>query len=409
MLSLSERAERMPTSPIRRLLPLADAAKKAGKTVFHLNIGQPDIHTPAPFFEGVRRFPDVVAYSPSQGVPAAREALAAYYKRHGIDLDPDQIVVTVGGSEAVLFALLTACNPGDEALVPEPFYANYKGYAVQAGVTIKPITTRAEHGFRLPDQETIQSLVTPRTRALLFCSPGNPTGVVYTREEMERLKAVALEKNLYLISDEVYREFVYDGREHVSAFHLGGLDEHAILVDSISKRFSACGARVGCIASRNKQVMGAALKFAQARLSPPALGELGMIAMLNAPDSEARVRAMIDRFEARRDVLFEGLSTIPELVCRKPAGAFYLQAKLPVDDGEAFAQWMLSEFDADGATVMLAPAADFYATPGLGRDEVRIAYVLKRESLKRSVEILKAGLVAYPDSPVGAGPQQQRG
>jgi len=405
---LSERAARMPTSPIRRLLPLADAAKGAGKTVFHLNIGQPDIHTPAPFFEGVKRFPDVVSYSPSQGTPAARAALAAYYARHEIALDPTQIVVTAGGSEAVLFALLTTCNPGDEVLVPEPFYANYKGYAVQAGITLKPITTRAEDGFRLPEREAIASKVTPKTRALLFCSPGNPTGAVYTRAEVERLKAVALEHDLYLISDEVYREFVYDGQKHVSVFHLDGLDEHAVLVDSISKRFSACGARVGCIASRNKHVMGAALKFAQARLSPPALGELGMIAMLNAPDSEARVGAMIEQFEARRDVLFEGLSTIPELVCRKPAGAFYVQAKLPVDDGEAFAKWMLSEFDVDGATVMLAPAADFYATPGLGRDEVRIAYVLKRAALERSVEILKAGLVAYPGSPVGTGTQRQR-
>jgi aspartate aminotransferase len=402
MLALSQRAQKMPSSPIRRLMPLADAAKKAGKSVYHLNIGQPDIGTPKDFFKGVGDAPAVLAYSPSQGLLESRQALSAYYARHGVELTPEQIIVTAGGSEAVLFAILAVCNPGDEVLVPEPFYANYKSFAVLADVTLKPITTLAEEGFHLPPQAEIDARVTPKTRAILFCSPGNPTGAVYTREEMERLKAVALKHDLYLISDEVYREFVYDGLAHTSVFHLDGLDERAILVDSISKRFSACGARVGCIASRNKEVMGSALKFAQARLSPPALGELGMIRMLNAPDSEQQVRSMIERFQARRDVLYAGLKEVPGVVCRKPAGAFYVNAKLPVDHGEAFAKWMLGEFDVNGETVMLAPAADFYATPGLGTDEVRIAYVLKRESLKKALSILKAGLEAYAGSTVGA-------
>lgn len=395
MLALSQRAQQMPISPIRRLAPLAVAAKAAGKTVYHLNIGQPDIHTPKGFFEGVRQAPDVLAYSPSQGRPAARKALAAYYDRHDISLTPDQIMVTVGGSEAIVISMLALCNPGDEVLVPEPFYANYKSYAVLSGVVIKPVTTYAETGFHLPEKSVIAAQITPKTKAILFCSPGNPTGVVYSREEMERLRDVALEHNLYLISDEVYREFVYDGLEHVSLFHLDGVDECGILVDSISKRFSACGARLGCIASRNAAVMAVALKFGQARLSPPALGEMGMIHVLNASDSETQVQTMIERFKARRDVLYEGLQNIPGVVCGKPTGAFYVIAKLPVDDGQTFASWMLSDFDLNGETVMVAPAADFYSTPGLGKEEVRIAYVLNRQALKKALDILKAGLAAY--------------
>ena len=402
MLSLSNRAQKLPTSPIRRLAPLAVAAKQAGKTVYHLNIGQPDIETPRGFFVDAKVAPNVLAYSPSQGMPEARAALVSYYARHKIAFNADQIIVTAGGSEAILFAILTVCNPGDELLIPEPFYANYRSYTVIGDIALKPITTYAKDGFHLTSKQQIEEAVTPKTRAILFCSPGNPTGTVYTRREMEWLKEVALRHNLYLISDEVYREFVYDGLEHVSAFHLDGVDECAILVDSVSKRFSACGARIGCVASRNAKVMGAILKFAQSRLSPPALGELGMIQMLNAPDYQAQVQKMIDRFQARRDVLYAGLQEIPGVVCRKPTGAFYVIAKLPVDSGEKFASWMLTDFDLNGQTVMLAPAADFYATPGAGKDEVRIAYVLNREALKKALHVLKAGLEAYAGSTLPA-------
>ena len=402
MLSLSNRAQKLPTSPIRRLAPLAVAAKQAGKTVYHLNIGQPDIETPRGFFVDAKQAPNVLAYSPSQGMPEARAALVSYYARHKIAFNADQIIVTAGGSEAILFAILTVCNPGDELLIPEPFYANYRSYTVIGDIALKPITTYAKDGFHLTSKQQIEEAVTPKTRAILFCSPGNPTGTVYTRREMEWLKEVALRHNLYLISDEVYREFVYDGLEHVSAFHLDGVDECAILVDSVSKRFSACGARIGCVASRNAKVMGAILKFAQSRLSPPALGELGMIQMLNAPDYQAQVQKMIDRFQARRDVLYAGLQEIPGVVCRKPTGAFYVIAKLPVDSGEKFASWMLTDFDLNGQTVMLAPAADFYATPGAGQDEVRIAYVLNREALKQALHVLKAGLEAYAGSTLPA-------
>lgn len=402
MLSLSQRAQKLPTSPIRRLAPLANAAKQAGKTVYHLNIGQPDIETPRGFFVDAKVAPDVLAYSPSQGLPESRAALVSYYARHKIAFNADQVIVTAGGSEAILFAILTVCNPGDEILIPEPFYANYRSYTVIGDIGLKPITTYAKDGFHFTSRQQIEEAVTPKTKAILFCTPGNPTGTVYTRREMEWLKEVALKHNLYLISDEVYREFVYDGLEHVSAFHLDGVDECAILVDSVSKRFSACGARVGCIASRNAKVMAAALKFAQSRLSPPALGELGMIRMLSAPDYQTQVQQMIDRFQARREVLYAGLKDIPGVVCRKPAGAFYVIAKLPVDDGEKFSSWMLTDFDVNGSTVMLAPAADFYATPGAGKDEVRIAYVLNRQALQKALGVLKAGLEAYAGSTLPA-------
>lgn len=397
-MELSQRARAIPVSPIRRLLPLAEAAKRAGKTVYHLNIGQPDVPTPQEFLKGFQEADiDVLAYSPSQGLSEARRALAAYYQDQEIPLDPDQIVVTAGGSEAIVFALWATCDPGDEVLVPEPFYANYKSYAVISGVTLVPVTTRAPEGFHLPPRSQIEARLTPKTRAVLFCSPGNPTGVVYTREEMELWRDIAVDHDLFLISDEVYREFVYDGLDHVSAFHLDGLEERAILVDSISKRFSACGARTGCIASRNPQVMASALKFAQARLSPPTLGQLGLIRLLKAEYPRA-VEEMIRRFQARRDTLYEELQRIPGVFCRRPEGAFYIIAKLPVADAEDFSRWLLSDFDLDGETVMLAPAEDFYATAGLGADEVRIAYVLRREDLRRAARALREGLALYTDT-----------
>lgn len=395
MPALSRRTQRFPVSPVRRLTPLADEAKRAGKKVYHLNIGQPDIHTPRGFFLDLDHAPEVLAYNPSQGTLATRQALCAYYARHGIALDPDQVAITLGGSEAITMALLLTCNPGDELIVPEPFYANYRSFALIAGVTLVPVACSPERGFHLPERAHISAQITSKTKAILFCSPGNPTGVVYGRGEMERLRDVALEHGLYLISDEVYREFVYDGLEHVSLFELEGVEECGILVDSISKRFSACGARLGCLASRNPEVNLAAIKYAQARLSPPALSELGLIQLLNAPDYEAQVRSIVARFAARREVLFAGLKGIPGVTCSKPEGAFYVVAKLPVEDSQAFASWLLSDFDQDGETLMLAPASGFYLTPGLGRDEVRIAYVLNRVALKRALEVLRAGLKAY--------------
>lgn len=396
MATISRRAEKTQPSPIRKLKPLADRARAAGKHIYHLNIGQPDIPTPKAFLEGIKRIPEVLAYSPSQGLDEARDALATYYDDQNIALDPDQIVITAGGSEAVLFALFAVTDPGDEIILPEPFYANYSSYAAMANVEIVPIPTCAEDGFRLPGREAIEALIRPKTKALMICNPGNPTGTVYTREELEMLKEIVVEHDLFLISDEVYREFVYDGLAHTSVLQLDGLEKRAILADSISKRFSACGARIGALASRNPEVMGAALKFAQARLSPPTLGQLGLMHFLRSQDYRSKVQTMIEEFKRRRDLLYDEIQKIPDAICTKPQGAFYLTVKLPLDDAEVFAAWLLSEFDVDGETVMLAPAAAFYRTPGKGQDEVRLAYVLKIESLKRAMKVLLAGIEAYP-------------
>lgn len=395
MPEISKKAYLIQHSPIRKLKPLADRAKRTGKKVYHLNIGQPDIPTPREFLKGFQEAPEVLSYSPSQGLDEAVRALERYYKGHGIELERDEINVTVGGSEAVIFAMMTTLNPGDELIIPEPFYTNYNGYATMAGVEIVPLTTYAENGFRLPPKREIESKITRNTKAMLITNPGNPTGVVYTEGELETLKEIALKYDLFLISDEVYREFVYDGLKHRSVMNLKELEGHAILVDSISKRFSACGARIGALASRNKDVMEAVLKFAQARLSPPTAGQLGMIHFLNSPDYPGKVIEMIERFRERRDLLFEELQRVPGIFCTKPQGAFYIVAKLPVVDAEEFAKWLLSDFELDGETVMLAPASGFYKTEGLGKDEVRIAYVLGRESLKRAIEVLREGLNAY--------------
>lgn len=392
----SQRAKRLPVSPIRRLVPLAEAAKRAGKTVYHLNIGQPDIATLEAFREGVIHAPPIVAYSPSQGLAHARRALCGYYARCGIALSPEQIVLTTGGSEGLVFSLMTLCDPGDEFLVPEPFYANYKSYATITDVTLCPIPTRADDGFRLPPKQAIENLVTSRTKAILFCSPGNPTGTVYTRAELERLRDVALGHGLFLVSDEVYREFVYNDQGHVSLFHLEGIDECGVLVDSISKRYSACGARLGCVASRNPTVVEAVTRYGQARLSPPALSEHGLIGLLAHPDTEAQVQALVARFRARRDAFCQGIQRVPGVFCRAPEGALYAIVTLPVDDGERFCAWLLRDFDLDGQTVQLAPAADFYATPGMGANQVRVAFVLNRQTLRRCVTILQAALAAYP-------------
>lgn len=401
MAQISKRAQKTQFSPIRKLKPMADQARAAGKTIYNLNIGQPDIPTPKSFLDGVKNLPKVLAYSPSQGLDEAVEALVSYYEDQNISLGRDQVIITAGGSEAITFALMSVADPGDEIVVPEPFYTNYNSYATMAGVEICPIETRAETGFRLPERRIIEAAIMPKTKAILFCNPGNPTGTVYTQNELEMLGDLAVKHDLFLISDEVYREFVYDGLAHTSVLDLNGLEERAILVDSISKRFSACGARIGAIASRNSSVMQAALKFAQARLSPPTLGQLGLIHFIKSSTYRKEVAQMIEEFERRRDVVYEEIRKIPDVVCRKPQGAFYIIAKLPIDDAERFCSWLMTDFDLDGETVLMAPAADFYKTPGKGRDEVRLAYVLNVQALKRAIEILRAGLDAYSRSSRG--------
>lgn len=337
----------------------------------------------------------MLAYTPSAGVEEAREALVRYYRGFGIELDEGELIITVGGSEAVTFAMLVTMDPGDQVIIPEPFYGPYNGYAEIANVEIVPLTTHATTGFRLPSRGEIEAKITERTKAILITNPGNPTGVVYTREELELLGEIALEYDLFLISDEVYREFVYDGLEHMSILELSGLEEHAILVDSISKRFSACGARIGALASRNKDIMAAAMKLAQTRLSPPTAGQLGLINYLNSPAYPGKTEEMIAEFRRRRDLVYERLLEIPGVFCLKPQGAFYVMARLPVADAEEFAAWLLAEFERAGETVMLAPGGGFYKTPGLGRDEVRIAYVLNLEELKRALQLLGEALEEY--------------
>lgn len=398
MPNLSRRTCELPSSPIRKLAPLAAKAKQEGKTVYHLNIGQPDIPTPQAFMDGVRNADiDVLAYSPSPGLPETLEALRGYYAHHGIDLSTDELCVTIGGSEAFTFAMKAAMDPGDEVIIPEPFYPNYRGYACLTNVNVVPITTHAEEGFHLPGAEAIEAKISDRTRAFLFSNPGNPTGVVYTREELERIAQLAIKYNLFVISDEVYREFVYEGTA-VSIFDFPELREHAILVDSISKRFSACGARIGTIASHNQEVMSAASRMAQARLSPPTFGQLGLVAFLKDSQHQKVIDTMIAKFRARRDTLYEALQEIPGIICKRPAGAFYVIAKLPIDDAEEFARYLLTDFDRDGETVMVAPATGFYHTPGMGKNEVRIAYVLEQEKLRRAVKLLKEGIASFQEA-----------
>jgi aspartate aminotransferase len=395
MPNLSKRTCELPSSPIRKLAPLAARAKKEGKVVYHLNIGQPDIPTPRTFMDGVQQANiSVLSYSPSLGLPETLDALQKYYAEHKISLETDEMCVTIGGSEAFTFAMKAAMDPGDELLVPEPFYPNYRGYACITNVKVVPITTYAEEGFRLPSEAEIEAKITPRTRAILFSNPGNPTGVVYTRAELERLARLALKHDLFIISDEVYREFGYED-EPITIFSFSELREHAILADSISKRLSACGARIGIIASHNKDVMTAAAKMAQARLSPPTFGQLGLIAFLNDPNHREVIDSMIAKFRSRRDTLYEALREIPGIICKKPAGAFYVFAKLPIDDSEEFARFLLTDFDRDGETVMLAPGSGFYQTPGKGKDEVRIAYVLEEEKLRRAAALLREGISEY--------------
>ena len=391
---VSHRGRTMPASPIRRLMPLAEAAKRRGVRVYHLNIGQPDLETPRPMRERLAHLPDpVIAYSPSPGTPEFLHVLQAYYERAGISLAIDQIIATTGGSEAVQFAFFSCADVGDEALLVEPFYTNYQAFATLAGVRLVALTTRVEDGFHLPPRPDWDRAVTPKTRFVLLCNPNNPTGTVYRQEELEMVAAFCRDHNLFLVSDEVYREFVYDGRRSISALTLQGFDAQVIVVDSLSKRFSACGLRLGNIATRNKDLYQACLRMAQGRLSPPGLAQLAALGIQDLPPTYTA--EVVSEYQRRRDLLYEGLREIPGVFLRQPEGAFYFIARLPIRDCDRFASWMLTDFQHEGATVMVAPARGFYATPGLGGDEVRIAYVLRREDLAMAVKILAVALEEY--------------
>jgi aspartate aminotransferase len=392
--SLSRRAVEMPASPIRRLAPLAVDAERRGRTVHHLNIGQPDIPSPDVMLDRLRSFDEPnIAYGPSEGLPEFIEALRVYHAKWGLDLEPEEIFVTTGGSEALLFVMGAIADEGDEVLVFEPFYTNYNGFGRLVGVDTVPVTTHAENGYHLPDRATIEAHITDRTRAVLLCSPNNPTGTVYTDAELEMVGDICRDRGLFLVSDEVYREFTYDGARHRSALTLPGLEQQVILTDSLSKRVSMCGARVGWIVCRNRQLMECVLKFGQARLCPPTIGQHLGAAMNDVPDSY--MDDVIREYEARRNLVYEALIATPGVTVRKPEGAFYVCAKLPVDDANDFAEFLLKEFEIDGETVMIAPADGFYATPGLGKDEVRIAYVLDRDRLARAMRIVTGALEAY--------------
>jgi len=385
----------MPSSPIRKLVPYAEEAKKKGRKVYHLNIGQPDIPTPDVALEAVKNSDiRVIAYTHSAGNESYRKKLAKYYQGVGIDIDHNQMLVTTGGSEAVLFAFNTCLNEGDEVIVPEPFYANYNGFAISAGVRVKPVTSSIDHDFALPSIEQFEDMITDRTKGIVICNPNNPTGYLYSEEEMQKLKTLVKHHDLFLFSDEVYREFVYDGRSHVSAMHLEGIEDNVVLMDSVSKRYSMCGVRIGALISRNQQVIDNAMKFAQARLCPPALGQMASEAALDTPKDY--FDEVYNEYIERRDYMVDALNSMEGVYSPKPKGAFYTVVKLPVDDAEKFAQWMLSDFHHENQTVMIAPAAGFYSTPGLGKNEARIAYVLKIDDLKKAMKTLEEALKAYP-------------
>ena len=395
MPKLGKRSKVMPSSPIRKLVPFAEAAKKKGIHVYHINIGQPDIKSPQVFLEAYRNHNlEVIPYGHSAGLWEYRDELVRYYARFNIDLSSDEIVVTTGGSEAIIFTLMATMDPGDEVIIPEPFYTNYNGFAIEAGVKIVPVTSRVENGFRLPAKEEIEKKITAKTRAIMICTPNNPTGYVYTLAEMETLRQLVLKYDLYFFSDEVYREFIYDGAVYTSVMHLEGIRDRAVLLDSISKRYSVCGARIGCLATHNKDILDAGLRLGQARLCPPTVEQLAAKAAINTPQSY--FNEVIKEYRNRRDVVFEELDKIPGIVALKPQGAFYTIVKLPVDDADKFSQWLLQEYQSNNETIMLAPGNGFYATPGKGKDEVRIAFVLKVGDMRRSIEILGEALKVYP-------------
>ena len=393
MPDISARGMLMPSSPIRKLVPLADAAKREGVKVYHLNIGQPDLPTPQKGLDVLKRIDrTTLEYSPSEGILPLREKLAGYYARFGVEVSPSDIIVTCGGSEAILFSFLACLNPGDEIIMLEPVYANYISMAEIAGVQVKTVTSRIEDGFSLPPASAFEEAITERTRGILLCNPSNPTGALYTEEELLQIKEIVLKYSLFLFSDEVYREFVYNGVPFVSAMHLG-IPEHVVMIDSVSKRYSECGIRVGMLVTLNKEVRAAVMKLCQARLSPPLLGQL--VAEASIEGTEDYARACFEEYKTRRDFFIERLNRIPGVFSPKPEGAFYTVASLPVKDAEDFCRWLLSDFRDGGETVMMAPAAGFYATPGLGMNEVRLAYVLKKEDLARALELLEKALKVY--------------
>ncbi len=394
MLSISKRGIEMPASPIRKLVPYAEAAKKRGTKVYHLNIGQPDIETPPTILDAVKNCNiKVLEYSHSAGNESYRKKLVKYYAKNNISISSDQIIITTGGSEAILFGFMACLDAGDEVIIPEPFYANYNGFAIQADVIVKPIRSNIETGFALPPMEEFERAITAKTKAIVVCNPNNPTGYLYSADEMETLKQIVLKHNLYLFADEAYREFCYDGK-HTSAMHLEGAEQHVVLMDTISKRYSACGGRIGAFITKNKGVLDTAMKFAQARLSPPFYAQVLGEAAVDLPDNYFDTTKA--EYKLRRDTIVKRLNNIPGVFCPNPGGAFYAMASLPIDDCDTFCQWLLESFSHEGATVMLAPATGFYSTPGLGTNEVRLAYVLNVDSINKAMDCLEKALEVYP-------------
>ncbi|SJN44971.1 Aspartate aminotransferase [Sphingobacterium sp. JB170] len=395
MPKISERGVAMPASPIRKLTPFADKAKEDGKKIYHLNIGQPDIETPETMLNALKNIDfKVWAYTPSEGTASYRNKLTEYYNKLNYNIDPENILVTNGGSEAITIAMQACMNPGDEIIIPEPFYANYNGFACSADVVVKPIISSIETGFALPAISEFEKLITSKTKAIAICNPNNPTGYLYSKQELTALKDLCLKHDLYLLSDEAYREFCYDGREFISPMHLPGLEQNVIVLDTVSKRYSACGARIGCLITKNKELYGTALKFAQARLSPSLEGQIAGEAAVDTPDSY--FQAVSKEYTARRDMLVNGLNAIPGIYCPNPGGAFYVVAQLPIDNADKFCQWMLEDFSFQNQTVMMAPATGFYSTPGAGTNEVRLAYVLNQQDLKSALICLEKALTIYP-------------
>jgi aspartate aminotransferase len=396
MPAISKKGLAMPQSPIRKLVPFADAAKARGIKIHQLNIGQPDIKTPQVALDAVKNNDlEVLAYSHSAGFQSYRDKLASYYSNHGIDVTSEEIIISTGGSEALLFAMGSVTDPGDEIIIPEPFYANYNGFATASGVTVVPVISTLEEGFALPPISDFEKLISDKTKAIVICNPGNPTGYLYSQEEIRQLAELVKKHDLFLVADEVYREFAYDGHQHHSVMKERDIDNHAIMIDSVSKRFSMCGARIGCIVSRNKELMSTAMKFAQARLSPPTFAQIASEAALDTPQSY--FDDVIEEYVSRRDILVAGLEAIPGVKVAKPKGAFYCIAELPIKNADAFAQWLLESFDLDGRTIMVAPAAGFYSSENVGLNQVRIAYVLEESHLKDAVAILKVALEQYQD------------
>lgn len=395
MPKIAQKAIDMPASPIRKLVPYAEKAKKAGKTVYHLNIGQPDIETPQVALEAIHNFDHkVIEYSHSAGFESYRVKLAETYQKGGLPVNTEDILITTGGSEALIFGFMATCNPGDEIIIPEPFYANYNGFAVTAGINVVPVTSYIESGFALPPVAEIEAKITPKTKAVVICNPGNPTGYLYSQAELEQLRDIVKKHDLFLFADEVYREFCYDGAQPFSVLNLAGIEENVIMIDSVSKRYSMCGARIGALVTKNKELMAAVLKFGQARLSPPTVDQIASEAALNTPQSY--FDDVVAEYVERRNIMVDGLNNIPGIFCPKPSGAFYCVAKFPVDNAEKFCQWLLEDFEFEGQTVMMAPANGFYSTTGAGLQEARIAYVLNKESLHKAVICLEEALKVYP-------------